>query len=95
MLPVALGPVSTPKLQLATISRSPTLPQPTNFANLRNKEENEGFEESVYSSLGKKKRFFNLGFNNRWQKILPINILNKLNYSLQNDLNDLGYKINE
>ena len=67
----------------------------TNFSNLRNKEENEGFEESVYTSLGEKKRFFNLGFNNRWQKILPKNILLKLNNSLQNDLNDLGYKIYE
>ena len=67
----------------------------TNFSNLKNKEENEGFEESVYSSSGKKKRFFNLGFNNRWQKILPKNILNKLNSTLQNELNDLGYKINE
>ena len=67
----------------------------TNFSNLRNKEENEGFEESVYSSFGKKKRFFNLGFNNRWQKILPKNILLKLNNSLQNELNDLGYNLNE
>ena len=43
----------------------------------------------------KKKRFFNLGFNNRWQKILPKNILQKLNNTLQNDLNDLGYIIND
>ncbi len=63
----------------------------TNFSNLRNKEENEGFEESVFSNSGKKKRFFNLGFNNRWQKILPENILTKINNALQNDLNDLGY----
>ena len=63
----------------------------TNFTNLRNKEEMEGFEESVYSSSGEKKRFFNLGFNNRWQKILPKNILLKLNNTFQNDLNDLGY----
>ena len=67
----------------------------TNFSNLRNKEEKEGFEESVYSSSGKKKRFFNLGFNNRWQKILPKKVLFKLNSTFQNDLNDLGYKINE
>ena len=67
----------------------------TNFSNLKNKEENEGFEESVYSKTGKKKRFFNLGFNNRWQKILPNNILNKLNNTLQNELNELGYEINE
>ena len=67
----------------------------TNFSNLKNKEENEGFEESVYSKSGEKKRFFNLGFNNRWQKILPKNILNKLNNTLQNELNELGYEINE
>ena len=66
----------------------------TNFNNLRNKEENEGFEESVYSKeTGQKKRFFNLGFNNRWEKILPKNILNRLNENLQNELNELGYEI--
>ncbi len=67
----------------------------TNFSNLRNKEENEGFEESVYSKTGEKKRFFNLGFNNRWQKILPKNILLKLNNTFQDDLNELGYNLNE
>tara|TARA_Y100000741_G_C18199001_1_gene536823 strand:+ start:162 stop:1007 length:846 start_codon:yes stop_codon:yes gene_type:complete len=67
----------------------------TNFSNLRNKEEIEGFDEGVNSKSGERKRFFNLGFNNRWQKILPKNILTKLNNNLQNDLNDLGYKINE
>ena len=41
--------------------------------------------------LVKKKNFFNLGFNNRWQKILPENILKKLNANLQNELNELGY----
>ena len=67
----------------------------TNFSNLRNKEEIEGFDESVNSKSGERKRFFNLGFNNRWQKILPKNILTKLNNNLQSDLNDLGYKVNE
>jgi len=67
----------------------------TNFTNLKNKEKNEGFEESVISSDGKKKPFFNLGFNNRWQKILPKNILIKLNKNLQKDLNDLSYNSNE
>jgi len=64
----------------------------TNFANLRNKEEMEGFEESRYIKNSEKKiRFFNLGFNNRWEKILPEHILEKLNKSFNNDLNDLGY----
>ena len=67
----------------------------TNFINLKNKEQNEGFEESVISSNGEKKPFFNLGFNNRWQKILPKNILTQLNKNLQKDLNDLGYNSNE
>jgi len=66
----------------------------TNFNNLKNKEENEGFVESVYSKeTGQKKRFFNLGFNNRWEKILPKDILNKLNENLQNELNELGYSL--
>ena len=39
---------------------------------LKNKEKNEGFQESAYSKeTGKKIDFFNKGFNNRWQKILP------------------------
>ena len=64
----------------------------TNFANLRNKEEMEGFEESRYMKNSEQKiRFFNLGFNNRWEKILPKYILEKLNKSFNNDLNDLGY----
>jgi len=67
----------------------------TNFSNLKNKEKNEGFEESPYSKSGEKKSFFNLGFNNRWQKILPRNIIFKLNNTFQNDLNDLGYNLNE
>ena len=67
----------------------------TNFVNLKNKEKIEGFEESILLKSGVKKPFFNLGFNNRWQKILPKDILYKLNNSLQNDLNDLGYEINE
>ena len=67
----------------------------TNFSNLRNKEENEGFEESVYSNLGERKRFFNLGFNNRWQKILPKNILIKLNNTFKKELNDLGYNLDD
>ena len=52
----------------------------------------EGFEESRYIKNSEKKiRFFNLGFNNRWEKILPEYILEKLNKSFNNDLNDLGY----
>tara|TARA_Y200000002_G_scaffold372632_1_gene370682 strand:- start:819 stop:1655 length:837 start_codon:yes stop_codon:yes gene_type:complete len=64
----------------------------TNFTNLKNKELNEGFEESVYSKkTGKKINFFNLGFNNRWQKLLPSDIKTKINIKLNKELEELGY----
>ena len=64
----------------------------TNFSNLKNKEFNEGFEESVYSNkTGKKINFFNLGFNNRWQKLLPTDIKNLLNKHYINELKELDY----
>ena len=65
----------------------------TNFSNLRNKEANEGFEESVYlKNTREKKIFFNLGFKNRWQKLLPKNTLKKVNENLQNEIIELGYE---
>ena len=64
----------------------------TNFSNLKNKELNEGFEESVYSNkIGKKINFFNLGFNNRWQKLLPLDIKNKVNKKFKENLEELNY----
>ena len=64
----------------------------TNFSNLKNKELNEGFEESVYSNkTGKKINFFNLGFSNRWQKLLPIDIKDKLNEKFKKNLAELNY----
>ena len=64
----------------------------TNFSNLKNKELNEGFEESVYSrKIGKKINFFNLGFNNRWQKLLPLDIKDKVNEKFKANLKELNY----
>ena len=64
----------------------------TNFSNMKNKEFNEGFEESVISKkTGKKLNFFNLGFNNRYQKILEDDFKKKMNLNFQNDLKELGY----
>ncbi len=67
----------------------------TNFTNLRNKENIFGFEESVYSDKGKKINFFNLGFQNKWQKKLPNGILRKINTNLHKELVELGYKSDE
>ena len=64
----------------------------TNFINLKNKEQREGFEESIISKeTGKKIRFFNMGFNNRWQKILPEEIKIKTNKVFKEDLKVLNY----
>jgi hypothetical protein len=64
----------------------------TNFSNLKNKELNECFEESVYSNkTGKKINFFNLGFNNRWQKLLPPDIKNEVNQKFRENLKELNY----
>ena len=64
----------------------------TTFVNMKNKERNEGFEESVISKkTGKKLNFFNLGFNNRWQKILSNDIKQKMNVNFKNELKELGY----
>ena len=64
----------------------------TNFSNLKNKELNEGFEESVYSNkIGKKINFFNLGFSNRWQKLLPTDIKEKVNEKFKKSLEELNY----
>ena len=64
----------------------------TNFSNLKNKELNEGFEESVYSNnIGKKINFFNLGFSNRWQKLLPMDIKDKVNEKFKKNLEELNY----
>ena len=64
----------------------------TNFSNLKNKELNEGFEESVSSNkTGKKINFFNLGFNNRWQKILQSDIRNKVEDRFSKEIKELGY----
>ncbi len=65
----------------------------TKFNNLRNKEKTSGFEESVYSVTGKKLNFFNLGFQNRWQKKLPDDIIQKVNLNLKNELIELGYDV--
>ena len=58
----------------------------------KNKELNEGFEESVFSNkTGKKINFFNLGFNNRWQKLLPTDIKEKIFLYYNNELKELNY----
>ena len=64
----------------------------TNFVNLKNKENNEGFEESYLNKSGKKINFFNMGFKNDWRKLLSEEIIKKINEKFNNELIELGYK---
>ena len=52
-----------------------------------------GFEERVNSDKGKKIKFFNLGFQNKWQKKLPDDIVQKVNMNLNKELIELGYSL--
>ena len=64
----------------------------TNFSNLKNKELNEGFEESYKTRDGKKINFFNMGFKNKWENLLPQNMIDIINEKFDKELEELGYK---
>ena len=64
----------------------------TNFNVLKNKEKNEGFDEAIYSNEDmNKKVFFNLGFNNRWKKLLKEEIREKIEIEFNKEMRELGY----
>ena len=64
----------------------------TNFTVLKNLEKSKGFDEAIYSSKEKRKKtFFNLGFNNRWKKLLPSEMIKKIEKTFSNEMKDLGY----
>ena len=64
----------------------------TNFVNLKNKELNEGFDESYMTKDGKKINFFNMGFKNKWENLLPQNMIDIINQRFDKELKELGYK---
>ena len=67
--------------------------QSTSFSKLKNNEIKYGFSEAVNSQKNKKKKikFFNLGPENDWRKILDKNLKEKLNKIFEKDLNELSY----
>jgi len=59
---------------------------------LKNKEKSEGFDEALYSNEERKKKiFFNLGFNNRWKKLLKEEIKEKIEIEFNKEMRELGY----
>ena len=64
----------------------------TNFEILKNKEKKEGFSENVYSKkINKKIDFFNLGPKNKWRKVVPKELHEKINNIFSEDLKNLKY----
>ena len=64
----------------------------TNFNNLRKKEENGEFNENAISlKTNEKVKFFNMGYKNNWNKILPQELKIKLNDKFKDDISYLRY----
>ena len=62
------------------------------FDILKKEEEKSGFPEALLGQKTQNKiKFFNLGKDNDWRKILPKNILNQLNKTLAPDLERFKY----
>ena len=64
----------------------------TEFENMRKKEENEVFYEAVLdSSTGKRKKFFNLGPKNNWEKFLDKKNKDKIEINFRKEMIELKY----
>ena len=62
------------------------------FDVLSNKEEKEGFIESVtHKEKGGKLKFFNLGKKNDWKNLLNPVIEKKIRQTFQKEMEELGY----
>ena len=61
------------------------------FKNLQSLEDQNKFDEGKTSKQGNKIRFFNLGKNNDWEKILPENIRVKIEKNFTFEMKKLGY----
>jgi len=64
----------------------------TSFETLKKKEINEGFIEGAKDKVGKgNKRFFNLGPDNNWEKLVNKNIVIEIEKKFQLEMKELGY----
>ena len=64
----------------------------TTFDKLSSLEKKVGFEESIYSKkINKKIRFFNLGKENKWKKILDKNIVKNVEKAFNKEMSELVY----
>jgi len=64
----------------------------TNFDNLRRIEKDENFEESIISTkTNKKVKFFNLGKDNDWRRLLDKSTILKIEEKFKKEMNELNY----
>ena len=63
----------------------------SSFKNLSILEDKNGFVESIEDLKNKKKKFFNLGPKNNWQKILDKKYINEIESSFSDEMKELGY----
>lgn len=61
------------------------------FNNLKKLEEKFGFDEATLDENSNKKKFFNLGPENDWKKLLPDEIKRKIEKKFQKEMVELGY----
>ena len=64
----------------------------TSFEKLSSLEKKYGFDESAYSKNNKKKiKFFNLGKENKWKKVLNKSVAKNLENVFNKEMRELGY----
>lgn len=61
------------------------------FNNLKKLEEKFGFDEATLDENSNTKKFFNLGPENDWKKLLPDEIKRKIEKKFQKEMVELGY----
>ena len=62
-----------------------------NFNNLQKIENESGFVEAPLDISGSKKKFFYLGPENDWRKILDKKTLKSIENSFESEMKELGY----
>ena len=64
----------------------------SSFDNLKKAEERFGFSEApIDAKTQKQKKFFNLGKQNNWKKLLPDEIKKKIEKEFNKEMVELGY----
>ena len=61
------------------------------FEKFSNQEDNHGFIDNSFTNKSLKKKFFKLGPNNNWEKLLDSQIRSKIEKTFENEMKELQY----